>query len=955
MDVERKPAKAHPRDLLSALEAAEHLGVTPELLFAYTNPQFSRSSVKRRRLKTEEREGKTRFRRGELDDFDRYLSEPWGDPGSPRIKPPRCVENHLRAESGNQCLRCGSGIAVQTAHIEPWEKSRSNHHHNLVRVCSQCHAEHDDHESLSSDQLRTLKQGAVDRVRKMLRRRMQPIAERFRPPRADSLFAGRETDVRNLRDALRASRTVLVRGAGGIGKTQTLLHALDDLETGRPVVWLQVERYDSAEDLLAALQVLVATGEGGGSLDALVGRLDELNACVVLDGVEQLTGPSLDEMDDLLWRLSDGASGALFVATSQVGLPRTLFDARLDMTGLGLVTSRSLLRSLVDSKALDAESEAQILAYADGHPLALRLISAQVRYFGSARTCLRQMARLGSQAVELPKRASQDRTTSLTDCLSLSYNELEEDERRLLYLIASCPGGIDSPILEFEDLGGTNAPELLAALRRWSLVETIHTGQLLERSQVLSPIGLYVRDRWRREYPAEAMDLREALASNFELLARVLDSQFEVEVDGPQLLEVFLQELPNLLRVIGEAEARPQSRDLGMLACGVCSSLAWFFFVMRLPEDGVRVMIRGLTIALRDGEARRVSGFILMALSLGQRSGDRRIPEEVELALDEIRSEDANVLGNMALSRAVLAERRRDVRATEAQARAAIGHYETVRSELTRRPAGEVEEAEWEANGNDLSASFHMLGVALIDGGAAREALTAYRKALEYLGRGSVAVNEGQVLYQIGLCHGLLNDYVEAVAFCARAARRFHATGMREYLSAAVSGVGYALLEVDDDTARQHCLPPEVLRHGLIDAVATVEQRLSDLASLDYGRWLRAVGYVFGAVVAVSLSDDTSQLVAAADTLRNLAEEAGAGGNDVIPVDGGWQTELRRLEALSALMTAIVDFERDVEAAGRVRSRNGEAFREACTAAGEGPELKKWLDVYLRRKWSVNV
>ena len=163
-----------------------------------------------------------------------------------------------------------------------------------------------------------------------------------------------------------------------------------------------------------------------------------------------------------------------------------------------------------------------------------------------------------------------------------------------------------------------------------------------------------------------------------------------------------------------------------------------------------------------------------------------------------------------------------------------------------------------------------MLGVALIDGGAAREALTAYRKALEYLGRGSVAVNEGQVLYQIGLCHGLLNDYVEAVAFCARAARRFHATGMREYLSAAVSGVGYALLEVDDDTARQHCLPPEVLRHGLIDAVATVEQRLSDPASLDYGRWLRAVGYVFGAVVAVSLSDDTSQLVAAADTLRNL-------------------------------------------------------------------------------------
>ena len=800
--------RARPSDLLCGLEAAEHLGITPELLFAYTSRRFWKSSVKKRCLRTEDVEGKTRFRRGELDDFDRYLGEPWGDPGSPRIDPPKCVENHLRAESGNQCLRCGSGIDVQTAHIEPWAKGRSNHHHNLVRICSQCHVEHDQHKSLSSDQLRTLKQEAVDRTRKNLRHRMHPMAERFRLPPADGLFAGRERDVRNLRDSLRASRTVLVRGVGGVGKTQTLLRALDDLETGRPVVWVDVERYESAEDLLTALQVVVTKGEGGGSPDALTSRLDELNACVVLDGVEQLTGPSLDEVDDLLARLGAGAANALFVATSQVDLPRTLFDARLDLTGLGLGASRRLLRSLVDPGALDTESETAILAVADGHPLTLRLISAQIRYFGSARTWLRQTPRLGAQAVELPKRASQDRTTSLPDCLSLSYDELEEDERRLLYLIASCPGGIDSPILEFEDLGGADAPELLAGLRRWSLVETTNLGQLLERSQVLSPIALYVRNRWRRGHPAEAKDLGKALASNFHRLAEILDAQFEADVDGPKVLAVFLQELPNLLRVIAEAEARPLNRDLGMLACGVCSSLSGFFFVMRLAEEGAGVMMRGLAIARRDGQARRISEFVLKALGLAPRSGGRRIPEEVESALDDIRTDEAEVLGNIALSRAILAERRMDVEATEAQARAAIAHYERVTGELARRPAGEVEAVEWEANGNDLSASFHILGVALFERGAAREALTAFRQVLDFLGRGSVALNEGQVLYQIGLCHGLLDEYPEAAAFGAQAATRCHATGMREYLSAAVSGVGYALLEVDDDTARQHVLPP---------------------------------------------------------------------------------------------------------------------------------------------------
>jgi hypothetical protein len=74
--------------LLTPLEAAYHLGITPELLFAYTRSRFRKSRTEARRLGTVEVDGTTRFNRIELDDFDRYLQQLWADPGS-RTDPPK--------------------------------------------------------------------------------------------------------------------------------------------------------------------------------------------------------------------------------------------------------------------------------------------------------------------------------------------------------------------------------------------------------------------------------------------------------------------------------------------------------------------------------------------------------------------------------------------------------------------------------------------------------------------------------------------------------------------------------------------------------------------------------------------------------------------------------------------------------------------------------------------------
>src|SRR4051794_8282457 len=123
--------------LLRPLAAAHRLGITSELLFQYTKPGFAKAS-RLRALSTVERSGATLFSSKELDTFDALLAGAWRPLGADRPPIPKAVLDHLRAESLNQCARCGSGIGVDTAHIQPWAESRSHHHANLIRLCSQC-------------------------------------------------------------------------------------------------------------------------------------------------------------------------------------------------------------------------------------------------------------------------------------------------------------------------------------------------------------------------------------------------------------------------------------------------------------------------------------------------------------------------------------------------------------------------------------------------------------------------------------------------------------------------------------------------------------------------------------------------------------------------------------------------------------------------------------------------
>ena len=497
---------------------------------------------------------------------------------------------------------------------------------------------------------------------------------------------------------------------------------------------------------------------------------------------------------------------------------------------------------------------------------------------------------------------------------------------------------------------------LVAALRRWSLVQTKDNGVPSERLYALSPIRAYVRQQWREEHPSEAQALTETLLRDFSVMAAVIDIQSEDAASVPYMISRFSEELPNLFLVIDEAEIRPGNAELGALAAAICAALMRFFFIARLPQQGVQLMTRGARIAARDGNWKDASAKIVQAASLVQRGQDPRMAAEVEMMLDGFPTEDAETCGNIAMTRAILTKQRGDALAAEGHARDAIAHYQMVRNELATQLDQETDELRWEENNNDLSGSFQMLGDALLALKRPGEARTAYEGALRLVSGGSVAVNEGQILHQIGNCQSNLGEHADAADYYARAAVCFQAVGMKEYLSNALCGLGYALMEFDDERPLPEAPPSIVLSEGLDDSVESVVRCLSATHQPNDGACAWAIGKLFGVVVVLGFSDEAWRLGEVGGALKKWVTDAHGDGVNENAVGRGEKLEWLHVDALAALMSTIAAFEERVDTVGRVRERDIDQLSKAWSAQGPWTGLKSssfdWLGVYLRRKWS---
>lgn len=947
---------ALPKDWLTAAEAALHLGINPELLFFYTSRNFQKLPRTSRRLATHEIEGSSRFLVSELDAFDCYLREPWAELGEARRDPPSKVLAYLHAESGGCCIRCGSGVAVQTAHIDPWATSRSNHHHNLLRICSACHNEHDMHHSLSTEELKKLKASGIDRLRGNLRSRLK-LQPHFPLPLPDPLFVGRAEELERIRDSLRTDRYLLVHGPGGIGKTQLVLRALQAADTGRPVLWIEAERYDGVEALRGALEVSLRSVQqgGGGPLESV---LDKLQACLVIDGLEQLKAPDIDAIDDWITHLQTRLTHTQIIITSQADLAQAQIDNYVRLAGIAVEAGGQILTHyLRPSTPTDASSVGELIAFADGHPLTLRLEAMLINHFGSSAITLDQIRQRGAEVLEVQKRSSQNRRTSLRTCLSLAYDALTDDERRLLYVVANAPGGLFSQMLDDNQDWVSGGRSAIAAVWKWGLIEGADRGKPRERIRMLSPIASYAIARWSEERPDEASRLTMDLAKNFGVMAAVIAVHSEENGGLPNMVDRFEEELPNLLRVLDLAEKQLDDPELGLMATGTCATLMRYFFIIHLGHIGSQVMLRGARIALRDGRMRSASNLLAMTVGLAYRSQERIDLAAAMALIEEIgrKSNESEILGNVALCRAIAGSLRDNNEIVHVQALSAIKHFEEALSS-TSKPSDE--NADLESIENDLSTSYGLLGGTLLARSDFAAAANAYRSSLKLVRGQSVAVNAGQLHHQLGNCEAYLGNVEEAALRYTEAARQFYAIGMRGYLGNALSEFGHLLLEFGPNNDWPMIPNNEIIEAGIQDVARTIEGCFGQYP-FDLGACSAALRSLFGMIVLISFRREESML-AFPKTLRtelvSWAEEA------VYAMDEIWMDELggdalHELKALFSLEAAIAQF----EGVARYTKSTPIEIAPVTTACkrlgffgGHRQRGCDWLIVYLRRRWGLS-
>ena len=944
--------------LLTPLEAAHHLGITSELLFQFTKRSFGQAG-RLKPLPSVEQDDQTRFSPSDLDAFDSMLRGEWCDRSEGRPSIPKAILDHLRAESRNQCARCGRGVGVETAHIRPWATSRSHHPHNLIRICSGCHREHDAQHSLTTEGLQAIKARLIARTRANLMERAQPARKYLRSPRASRDFVGREKELEVLVDALRSGRSAGVYGVAGIGKSELLLQAISRCNTGRPVLWCNIEQYRNVADVVSALRVALAIDGTGYDDGDLPSQLDAAHTCVVFDGIEQASLDDLDEFEDAVHALFHATSDTQFVSTSQIVLHRLPAEIQLRLGGLGGVASQSLLRQScpVGRDAIHGDTD-ELLSFCDGHALTLKLAGALMRHYGSANAALNAIHRFGTQCVSLPGRKHQTRQTSLELCLQTAYKALAESGRQLLWALAQAPAGVLTHYIERQWLELEESAEALASLRTWHLVELDIVDKQLGRARILAPVRRFVVERGSEEDPGSFEHMVGRVIQDFGMMVAVLELKYDAFEDTPYVLRRFGDELPNLVHALELAQERPDDVHLVTTALSIVESLMRYFFVLGLAERGAQVMFRATELALQTRQFEKASGLAMQFLALTQRAQDETLFASglgIVKRIANASSDNPEMLADVAMCRAMAAQRASDYPRAERCARQAFEGYRALLSSF-RDETSVNATIERDSLQNDLSNALGALGFSLLSQRKYEEAAGAYRHSLRHERGAAVAVNRGQVLHQIGNCESHLGNHEVAAKLYVEAAKIFHFVGMEEYLSNAFGELGYTLLDVDLTEVRD-CLDDDIIDHSLVD-LGNHAARIFNLARpLDRIRCVGMARKLFGMVILLSLTGHDEELGAFCvkmenETVKKVVHQVDAGIGDAEADD---REELILMADVSLRLGVLVaKCEGDLRENGEAVHDTLEGILRITFGANEQTQvtmrLLDWVAVYLTRR-----
>lgn len=256
-------------------------------------------------------------------------------------------------------------------------------------------------------------------------------------------WVGREREMTELAEALRASRLVTLHGTGGVGKTRLAVETLLAHGGGLPreVVFVSLAAAtDSPEGLLVAVrEALGLTEVDAPDLESLCRHLHGGDRLLLLDNFESVKSAAMS-----VPRLAT-TSGVRVLVTSQHALAvpgeRVVELDPMETKGdLAELESHRLFVGLAQQRDArwqpdDESAMREVLAATDGLPYLIELVAAV-----APKRKLRQLA----EEIKTVHARYPGRHSSIDDCLEWALERLPETEREALPRLAIFTGGFDA-------------------------------------------------------------------------------------------------------------------------------------------------------------------------------------------------------------------------------------------------------------------------------------------------------------------------------------------------------------------------------------------------------------------------------------------------------------------------------------------------------------------------------
>jgi predicted ATPase/class 3 adenylate cyclase len=397
-------------------------------------------------------------------------------------------------------------------------------------------------------------------------------------------FIGRERELGEIEELLSKSRLLVLRGAGGIGKTRLALQAAAEVIEDYPDgVWF-IDLAPLTDPQLVAKATARAMGVieiGSEALaQTLCSHLKPTRTLLILDNCEHL----IDACASLIEAMLRAAPALRVVATSREAL-HVAGEQSYQLASLSLPSPdgdvESLSRSgaarlFVERARLQNQSFAltgrpwpaiaELCVRLDGIPLALELAAARIALLPVEKIVERLNDRF--RLLSGGSRSALPRQQTLRALIGWSFDLLPQTERTAFARLAVFAAGWTlegaEAVIPGEGISQEEVLDLLSSLVDKSLVVVESNG---ERYRMLETIREYAQEQLRLS--GEASAVRERHLAYYSALVERLESALPSGAGQKQALDTLETDHDNLRSALTWAFETPEHGDSAIHMCGI--------------------------------------------------------------------------------------------------------------------------------------------------------------------------------------------------------------------------------------------------------------------------------------------------------------------------------------------------------------------------------------------------